>query len=529
MARQEQISPVYKHLLLVATLSTIGVSALWFGLTWNYGLNIADEGFYWYGAQRTFQGDVPLRDFMAYDIGRYYWTAAFMWLMDSDGLFAARLSAAVYQTLGIIMGVFTCLLAWPRRGVAGWIFAIIAACIFNIWCQPYYKSYDHAASLVVVTLLVLMLKTTKPTAWLFAGVCLGMAAIMGRNHGVYGALASFFIVALLSIKSKNIAGYSRLYFSFCLGVIIGFSPTFIMMIAVDGFMAAFIDSLVLMFKYGSTNIPMPIPWPWTTWKTYQGLGFVLSEIKLMADIGFVAMPLFIVMAVLALAFNRFDYSDDRKKVIIAAIAAAIPYAHYAFARADLFHLSLGILPTLVALIASCTLIGEFLSLIAVIGLALLSINTFMMERPYLYSKLNGENFTPYAIDGETFFIGKNLARKLDIIKDFLKESRGSPEASFLGMPYMITVHAILREKMAIWEIYPVIPRDMDLQLKEISRLEAHPPKYIFMENFALDGNERFRYSNSHPEVYNWLTSKYRLLGDLDRSEVPNSGIKIYAR
>ena len=252
----------YRTNFFVATVIAVGISGFWFWLTWRYDFDLADEGYYWYGAQRVLQGEVPLRDFMSYDVGRYYWAATFMRLMGDDGPFAARLSAPAYQTFGILLGVFTCLLALQREGAVRWLFALLAAFILTIWAIPYYKVYDHATSIIIVAMLVLMLKTAKPAAWLFAGICLGIAAIMGRNHGVYGAAASIFVISALLVLAPSRRALAGLCGYFVLGVLIGFSPTLIMMLAVDGFTAAFINSIVLMFKYGATNLPLPVPWPW---------------------------------------------------------------------------------------------------------------------------------------------------------------------------------------------------------------------------------------------------------------------------
>lgn len=517
-------SDAYRRDLPVAMLTAIGITALWFGLTWRYGFDLADEGYYWYGAQRVLRGEVPMRDFMSYDIGRYYWAAFFMHLMGDDGIFGARISAAVWQVVGSFVGVYICLMSLRQSGVMRLVFAVLTASILTVWIWPYYKVYDHFTSVLVVAALVLMLKSIRPSAWLFAGAVIGVAAIMGRNHGVYGMVAALLVISLLLIKAPSSWAVIGLCRYFLLGVLIGFSPTLIMMFAVEGFASAFIDSIFMLFQYGATNINLSVPWPWEA-KLQEGLGFLLTAPKLLVGMGFVILLAFPLLGMLVLTYHRFDLSSDSQKVFVAAVAVGIPYAHYAFSRADEAHLALGIFPVLLGLLS---LGGSMIGLRPLlVGFALLatSLLTIGGSQPYLSAWLFKTKLVQTDVGGQQLWMSRGTSKLLQVATEAIAHhSMGSN--NFLAVPNMTSLYAIYRTKMPIWEIYSLFPRDGKFEGREIERLELLLPDLVIFSDHALDGNPLFKYSRMHPLMNEWITSRY-LLTDAGE-KLGNSDVRVYS-
>lgn len=509
--------------ILVGTLLT----AAWIACTWRYGFDLADEGYYWYGAQRLLHGDMPMRDFMAYDIGRYAWTAALMRQLGDDGIFGARMGAGLYQLLTVPVGVLVALRAASgQHGQLGNLGKIILAAmvtaLLNLWVYPYYKVFDYGTSILIVAMLVLMMTSQRARSWFAAGLILGVAAMMGRNHGVYGAFAALLLAAFLLLKQERRAVLAKPMLAFVAGTIIGFSPTFVMAALIDGFAAGFIESLRELVRSGATNLSLPVPWPWNFSKAHlRWLDWGTGVTKGLAFIAILVVP---IAAILALVRRPLAQFRPVHIVILCASFAGIAYAHYAYSRADLTHLALSIAPLILALPSIAVLAGHPI----VMSTALLGVSILVLapEVPYLAQPLSRTPSTTATINGTDIYVPNWINARLQSAKQVFATVPGARD-NFLAIPDSPGLYAIYKQKMQIWEIYSLWPRDPSFERSELSRLQVNAPKVIFLSNQALDGRPELRYSSTHPILYQWIVDNYRLDPALQASA--NPPWEVYAR
>jgi len=243
-----RLSPV----LLISCI----IAASWGMWSWNYGLDFRDEGFLWYGVQRTLRGEVPVRDFMAYDVGRYYLAAGMAFLL-GDGLAPLRWTSVLVEAILLVMALHVVKPALPSRRVSSTFFLLFLAVLVVLWIYPYYKVYDHLAAVAAVLLARNSLNRRQQDAWFWTGVGVGVLALVGRNHGVYGVITIMLVLAglVLSRSIQRLAAI-RLASTFGLGVAVGYAPNWLMMLFLPGYLDAMVAIVLDMVAQGATNLPL---------------------------------------------------------------------------------------------------------------------------------------------------------------------------------------------------------------------------------------------------------------------------------
>ena len=98
-----------------------------------------------------------------------------------DGLAGGR---GGFQTLGLFAGLSLIARGGNRRDFGFWL---LSAVTLAIWMFPRHKLFDVSLSMVLIGVLAFLVENPTNRRYFLAGLCVGLAAVFGRNHGVYGA------------------------------------------------------------------------------------------------------------------------------------------------------------------------------------------------------------------------------------------------------------------------------------------------------------------------------------------------------
>jgi hypothetical protein len=486
------------YILTIALMCTLFFLA-W---AWQHGYNINEGGFLWYGVQRVLAGEVPLRDFKSYDPTRYYWSAGLMYLMDSSGLLALRFSIGLLRFICLVL----CLRLLLKSNITDKYSLLIAAIFFSLWMERL-AQYDIFAVILLFSALLFTLENPSPKRYFFLGIAIGFIATIGRNHGVYGIIASIGVMAYLKYVNSAI-NYFQCVKYWMAGILVGYLPIIGMMIFIPSFENAFINSLFFSIEAQTIDLTLPIP---------LSRIFNFSADTKMESIAMLGGSLFFILLAAAAVGGLFWIFFNAKKlknmppIFVVSFVTLIPYTHFAFFRADIPHLSRGIFPLLIGMITYILLKPSSIKWPAITLLLLLSIPPTLLAKPSTQCRLMGCVGIKFS-NGDLVYMDQQASQKLKFIQSLIN-AYSPQKRNFIVAPYGAGIYSSFFVKSPVWTNNTLFPRSESFQLDEIERIKTTAPDFILIDDISLDEVEDRRYRKIQPLVYEYIITHFVRVDD----------------
>ena len=498
--------------IFLLSFVTILALFLWQG---HLGLSLSDEGFLWYGVQRVMQGEVPLRDFMSYDPGRYYWSAAIMSLWGVKGIVALRATVAVFQVIGLFIGLGLLLRNNVKPSLT-WILLVVSTLL--IWMFPSHKLFDISLSIILVGVFSFVIERPTVHRYFLAGLVVGLVAFFGKNHGIYGVLSSLGIISYLHVHRESNIGLISNFISWIIGVIIGYLPMLVLFAVAPGFATAFWKSILFVLELKTVVLPLPVPWPWLI--GFEKVSAVEGVRGVFVGLFFIAIVIYSILGIVWAVRQRIK-NNYISPVFVASAITSLSYVHCAYARADVPHLAQGIFPFLIGVY---TVLDSQHGKVKWFGAALLCSASLLVMLP----RLSGwqcylvQQCIEVDVAGDKLNIDKKTANDLALLNK-LAEQFAPNGRSFIAAPFLPGAYAALERKSPIWEIYPLTPRSEAFQLAEVEKIKIANPGFAIISDVKFDGREGLYFHNTHSIIEKYIRDNFEPLSDFTQ----NSAYQIY--
>lgn len=490
------------------TVISIVMACLYWQLWGNIGLRLADEGLLWYDSVRTLHGDIPMRDLQSYDPGRYYWNSFWMnWI--GEGILGVRISILIFQTMA-----FACAMLILKRVVKSWWMLMLLGVVIATWMLPIHKAYDHSLSIFSVYVAVLLLEKPVVQRYFMTGLFIGLAAVFGRNHGFYNLVIFAILSAYIYFKINKNQTIAKLR-AMAGGIIIGYLPMLVMLAVIPGYWeGAYAFPFRYMFNMHATNIALPIPWPWTV--DYAHLPLVYGISSFIIGTLFILIPVYyFCTAVWLIRLKHTGISSQQpvQSIAIAAWVTGIVYIHYAFSRADIGHLALGIHPFLLSIMA--VVIGgvrntgaRILGILMLVVMTAFSVGLFT---PY-YAMHSGApgSWQQKQVQGDTLWLDKDTVAIIDATTALSRQLE--PGQTMLIGPHWPGLYAAVGLPSPVWETYLLVNQLPDKQEQMIEQMKKHQVKYVILGDVPLDGRDDLRFKNTHSLLDRYIQANFHSIG-----------------
>lgn len=490
--------------MLIEILLILSLSTLLVGLFYLPGiktdLNFADEGYLWYGTLKVLEGEVPIRDFRAYDPGRYYWLALWMRALGRT-LMSLRIGLLVTQIGALTAGLTAVYIATHEAlPVILMGFALVA------WMYPRHKQIDILFSITTPLMAVLLVENPVAAQYVLSGVYVGICLFFGLNHGIYAGAGLSLLILMMGFVGLGPALPDSVTW-YATGLSLAALPILAFFIIVPRlFKVYWHQKISRILKRGMANLPLPIPWLWVS--EHAQLAHLDKGGQWVVKGVFTLMPIIYVAAILALILG-FVPATRQAWVMAAVACSGLFYCHHAFSRADLSHLAQSIAPFVMLLVLYW---AEFSYGWVVMG------GFIALSLRYIYwnhASWLRHRFKICALEkvniGETnLWLQPSQARYLEAVYDLIKTHSKQGEPVLL-LPNLVTLYPMLKRKPAIYDLFCIYPATQQEEAKMIKELLAQAVGFVLINNAPLDRREDLRFSRTHPGVWQFLRREFQPL------------------
>jgi hypothetical protein len=481
-----------------APLLALAVVGLLVFLPRRVGINLSDEGFLWYGVQRVLAGEVPMRDFQAYDPGRYYWCAALTPLV-GDGVLGVRAAAALFAAGGLALALLV-----AARFARHPLELALCALVLGLWLFPRHKLFEPALASAAAWFALRLFEAPSVRAHLSAGLFVGASAFFGRNHALYAGLALGASALLVAWKRPELRG-PRPFGALALGVALGLVPLVGMLLLVPGFAGGYRRSLELVLEHGANlALPYPFPWrePWSSLAGWELAGRAALAAAFLAP--FVLLPLGLV---LSLRTPGRDLAE--RAPLLAATLVGLVYVHHVAVRSDPPHLAQCFAPLALLALALPTLArpgvlraGAWTLVLALSAAAASEANPALAPfRPDARGAL-----VDCTVAGERLRLAVPQARTFEALQTFAQRELGDAPLWVVNQP---TLYAALGRRAPSWWLFFYWPEDEAAQRMHVRMLEEERVEWVLVNLGKPEGLETQDFTLTHPLVWGHLRAAYR--------------------
>jgi hypothetical protein len=216
-------------------------------------------------------------------------------------------------------------------------------------------------------------------------------------------------------------------------------------------------------------------------------------------------------AAIAFVIRRAPRQSAPAPELVSCAFLSLPYAHFAFSRPDVGHLSQGIFPLLIGCFVAMRDLRALLKWPLALALTAASLFIMLPHQPGWGCRFDYD-CVETDVAGSKLNVDLGSANSLRILRELIQQY--SPAGrSFVATPFWPGAYPAFGRVSPMWEIYALFPRSEAFQLAEIERIKKANPGFVLVWDYALDDDENLRFRNTHPLIDQFFRDHYDRLPD----------------